>query len=368
MARIGLDARMAGSVPTGLDTYAVQLTCALSRLDPDNSYVVIRGPGAAVPLASDPNVEEVVLPGDLDTPSNLARGRAISRLDLDLYHSLHHFLPLRLRVRRVVLTLHDLIWVEHPDLIIDGRFGAIHRTATHWFGRAAMGYAIRRADHVIAISNHTRRRASVYYGLNSELTSVVHHGVDHRAYTVRVGRSSSSPPYFLVLGNTRPYKDIPTALRAFSVCARRHPEVQLVIAGRGDSARALETLAASLGIAGRIRFAGPLPHRDLLDLIHGATALVFPSLVEGFGLPVLEAMAAGCAVIASRIPTIVEVVDTAAFLCDARQPDQFAAAMMGLLEDDALRSDLVRRGCDRAAAFSWERCAAGTLAVYRKLL
>jgi glycosyltransferase involved in cell wall biosynthesis len=367
MARIALDARMAGAVPTGLGTYATQLIRALVAIDREHSYIVIRGPEYSFPLAAGARVEEVVLPGDLDTPRNLLQGRAISRLGLDLYHSLHHFLPLALRVPRVVLSLHDLIWIEHPRLIVDRRFGAIHRTATHLFARAVMGPALRRADRVICVSGHSRDRALSYYRLNPSRLTVVHHGVDHQAFPF-AGGGVGSPPYFLALGNTRPYKNIPTALRALASCARHHPEVRLIVAGRGDSIPTLQPLARRLGVADRVRFAGPLPQAALLELLHGATALVFPSIVEGFGFPVLEAMAAGCPVVASRIPTLVEVAGDAALFCDPAEPDQFAAAMLRLLEDDSRRADLALRGCERAAQFSWERCAAETLAVYQQLL
>src|SRR5581483_1780704 len=148
----GLDARMLGPTPSGLGTYARELIRALAARDSHHSYVVIRTADSPSPIASGVNVREVTIGSRLDTPANLLRGGAISRLGLDLYHSLHHFLPLALRVPRVVLTLHDLIWIEHPSLIVDGRFGPINRAATHGFARAAMRYAIRRADRVVAVS------------------------------------------------------------------------------------------------------------------------------------------------------------------------------------------------------------------------
>jgi glycosyltransferase involved in cell wall biosynthesis len=367
MPRIGLDARMIGPTPTGLGTYARGLIRALTTIDHANTYVVIRGPRAGGPIVSGPNVEDAILPGELDTPRNLLHGAAISRLGLDLYHSLHHFLPLGLRVPRVVLTLHDLIWLEHAHLIIDGRFGAIHRAATQVFARVTMRLAIRRADRVISVSGHSAQRALAYYQLNPRRLTVVHHGLDHQAFAFQFP-SARSDRYFIAVGNTRPYKNIATAIKAFAMCAQADADVRLVIAGRGDAVATLRPLAARLGVADRVRFAGPLAQDELLALLHGATALVFPSLIEGFGLPVLEAMAAGCPVIGSRIPTVQEIADDAALFAEPSSPDEFAAAMSRLLVDEALRSDLVMRGCQRASRFSWERCAAETLAVYQELL
>ena len=367
MARIGLDARMIGPVPTGLGTYATGLVRSLTRLDHSHTYVVIRRPESAPPVAVGARVEDAVVPGDLDTPRNLAQGRVIGRLKLDLYHSLHHFLPLSPAAPRTVITLHDLIWLEHAGLIKDGRFAAIHRTATHLFARFAMRHAVGRADHIIAISGHTRSRLQHYYGVDARRVTVVHHGIDHQAFWPG-DFVPEQRRYFLGVGNTRPYKNMATAVRAFAICAAQNAAVRLLVAGRGDSVAILRPLADQLGVGRRVDFVGPLEHADLLALMHGATALVFPSLVEGFGLPVLEAMSAGCPVLGSRIPTVLEVAGDAALVCDPARPDEFAAAMVRLLEDDGLRQDLVLRGGERAARFSWERCAAETLAVYQKLL
>jgi glycosyltransferase involved in cell wall biosynthesis len=369
MALIGLDARMAGRTPTGLGTYATCLTRALVARDRTHSYLIIRGPAGPSPIAVGPNLEEIVLPGDLDTPRNLIRGREISRLGLDLYHSLHHFLPPALRVPRVVLSLHDLIWIEHSDLIKDGRFGRIHNVATHLFALGAMRYAVSRADAIVASSAYTRSRALAYYGLDARRITVVHLGVDGESFPPRVEPAiPDRPPYFVVLGNTRPYKNIPAALKAFASCARARPELELVIAGRGDSIATLRPLARALGIERRVQFAGLLLHSDLLRLLHGAAALIFPSFVEGFGFPVLEAMSAGCPVIASRAPTLMEIAGGAALFCEAADPEEFAAAMLKVVDDSRLADGLRASGRERAKHFSWDRCAAGTLAVYQQLL
>src|SRR5688500_1277281 len=150
-ARIGLDARMLAPVPSGLGTYARGLIDALTRLDSDNSYVVIRRPRSGPPIVVGPRVQEVLVAGDPSAPNF---GRAISDLGLDLFHSLHHFLPIGLHVPRVVLTLHDLIWIEHRDLVRSGRFARLTSQVTHLYGRVAMRHALRRADRIIAISGH----------------------------------------------------------------------------------------------------------------------------------------------------------------------------------------------------------------------
>src|SRR5262249_39441643 len=180
---IGLDARMAGPTPSGLGTYATALARALAARDAGFTYVVIRTPQSPGPIVDGPNVRDVVLPSPLDTPGNLLRGADLSRLGLDPYHSLHHFLPPGLRVPRVVVTLHDLIWIEHRRLIVDGRFGALNRTVTHLYARGAMRYALRRADRIVAVSAHSARRAIARYQLDPSRVAVVRHGVDRTAFT-----------------------------------------------------------------------------------------------------------------------------------------------------------------------------------------
>ena len=375
-ALIGLDARMAGTAPSGLGTYASQLARALTRLDASHSYVIIRQRRSPSLIAAGPRVSEAIVDGDIDAPINLARGGAISRLGLDLYHSLHHFLPLRLRVPRVVLSLHDLIWIEHRRLIRSGGFAPFSRPVTNLYAHAAMRYALRRADRVIAISRHTASRAAAVLDVDTSRMDVIPHGVDPADFpAIDRGTQPGTRPYFLCLGNTRPYKNIPTALRAFALCAAsaagsvRDPSgLRLIITGRGDSNGELRRLARRLGVEAQITFTGSVSQPDVLRLLQDARALVFPSIVEGFGFPVLEAMSAGCPVIASRAPAVVEVAGDAALCCDASDAAAFAVAMRRLLDEPGLHEAMREAGIARAGTFTWDRTAARTLAVYERLL
>jgi glycosyltransferase involved in cell wall biosynthesis len=155
---------------------------------------------------------------------------------------------------------------------------------------------------------------------------------------------------------------------AFAVCVLARPDARLVVTGRGDSTAELRHLARQLDIDDQVTFTGLVGHDELLTLLQGAVALVFPSLVEGFGLPVLEAMASGCPIVASNCPTLTEIAEDAALLCDPTSSDDFAAAMVRLLDDQPLRSRLRSRGIERAAGFTWARCAERTLGVYEALL
>lgn len=364
-ALIGIDARAADPVPTGLTTYARELVGAMTAIGREHSFVVIRRPDSGPPFAEGPNVRELRKGGDASTPTLAGR---ISGLGLDLYHSVHHFLPIGLRAPRIVVTLHDLIWLEHPELIRSGRFAFLTRRLTHLYARAAMTHAIARADRVIAISGYTAARAQAYFGLAPERVEVIHHGVAHEKFRPASSGGAAAERYFLCVGNSKPYKNLANAVRAFALCAGDLPDVKLFVAGRGDGEAELTRLARELGVLERIRFCGSADLPALVELLHGAAALIFPSLVEGFGLPVLEAMAAGCPVIASNCPAVAEVSGSGALLCDPRSPQAFAAAMIRVATAAATAADLRRRGMARAAAFTWTRCAEETLAVYERLL
>jgi glycosyltransferase involved in cell wall biosynthesis len=176
-------------------------------------------------------------------------------------------------------------------------------------------------------------------------------------------------PYCLFVGNLEPRKNLPRLIEAFAEVRRRAGaegrSAQLVLAGtrawlHGGIFRAVE----AHGLADAVAFTDYVPRGDLPALYAGATCFVFPSLYEGFGLPVLEAMAAGAPVVAARAGSIPEVAGDAALLVDARVPDEIAAAIEAVLTDGALRARLVARGRARAAQFEWNTVARRTLAVY----
>jgi glycosyltransferase involved in cell wall biosynthesis len=175
--------------------------------------------------------------------------------------------------------------------------------------------------------------------------------------------------YLLYVGTVQPRKNLERLIDAFALVADR-PElagVQLVIAGgRGWLSEGVERRAAERGLAGRVRLSGYLPDADLPALLSGALAFVFPSLYEGFGMPVLEAMACGAPVLTSTTSSLPEVADDAALLVDPSDTAAIAAGIARLAADGGLRADLYARGLARAAAFTWDRCARETLAVLRE--
>jgi glycosyltransferase involved in cell wall biosynthesis len=206
---------------------------------------------------------------------------------------------------------------------------------------------------------------------------VVHHGVagrfrphedDRRSLVDGVQPDASQQPatprepYFLYVGTIQPRKNLVRLLEAFAQLSPEAP--RLVIAGkRGWLSAPIERRAAELGLAERVVFAGYVPDAELPGLLRGALAFVFPSLYEGFGMPVLEAMAAGVPVLTSSTSALPEVAGDAALLVDPCDTAAIAGGMARLAGDASLRADLRARGLARAAEFTWERCARETLAV-----
>jgi glycosyltransferase involved in cell wall biosynthesis len=281
-----------------------------------------------------------------------------------LYHATEHLLP---RVQApTVLTVHDLIFERYPE-------HHTHRNVA--FLRAAMPRFVRAADAVIAVSEHTKRDLVDIYGTPPAKIAVVYEGIDPAfrpappEKTARV-RAAYSPdaPYLLMVGTLEPRKNHATALRALAHLTREGCPHHLVIAGgRGWLFEPVRDLVARLGLAGRVRFAGYVPDADLPALYAGAACVLLPSLYEGFGFPVLEAMACGAPVVCSNASSLPEVAGSAALLVSPEDDAALADAVRLVLTQPALAAAMRARGLTQAARFRWERCAAETLAVYRSV-
>jgi glycosyltransferase involved in cell wall biosynthesis len=277
--------------------------------------------------------------------------------------------------RPTVVTVLDIIPYlirDRPDL---RPFG--HALDAAFYRLALVG--LRRADALIAISEYTRRTLIETLGVAPERVHTVPLAVDHAVFKpVAVGpdfdQRHGLPPdgqVVLYVGSDDPRKDLPSLLRAFALARARRPGATLVLAGPRQFPGAREglvALAGELGIAERVRFLGAVPDADLAGLYSRSDLLVLPSLYEGFGLPPLEAMACGTPVVCARTSSLPEVVGDAGLLVAAGRPDELADAIVDLLSDRAKRAELSARGRARAAAFTWERVAAATQAVYRTVV
>jgi glycosyltransferase involved in cell wall biosynthesis len=354
----------------GRETYAVELIRALAGL------------GADLRLTAFVNQELVDTPGfELDERvsvvpvhvrtrrrSSWALGEAVlvpaaaTRRRIDLMHGLANFGPLYGPFRRV-LSLHDLMFLRVPQLLpLTNRLAA----------RALTGGAAKRAHRVLASSQATATDAIELLGIDPARIDVVPLGLgatpvaplDARTARTRLGLDER--PYVLAPGLALPHKNLSRLVAALSLIPpERRP--QLALTAGGDQGR-LAKEAALLGVSGDVRVLGWLEPALLEAAYAGAACVAFPSLVEGFGLPVLEAMMRGVPVVCSDIPPLREVAGDCAVFFDALGPGSMARALEGLLADEAERDRLRAAGLAHAAHFSWRATAEGTLRTYERAL
>jgi len=281
-----------------------------------------------------------------------------------LFHGLNQRLPETSYPIRVV-TIHDLF----PLTSADYSTVEFQRRFSEIIWRAIAG-----ADRIIAVSDATRQQLLRYTDAAADRIRVIHHGVDaplilseseKEEFRERVLGLKGNEQFFLNVGTIQVRKNIANIILAL----RRLPELRLVLAGgNGFGAEGIISLIEKEGLAGQVIRLGHTSRERLSLLYSTATGLVFPSLEEGFGFPILEAMSYGLPVITSHCSSMPEVAGDAAFFVDPRDVRQISEAMRRLAEDNALADDLRRRGYERAGLFAWEKCARETCNVYRELL
>ncbi len=361
---IGIDASRAMLAErTGTERYSYELIAALARInrrDPITLYT--NGlPSALPPLGPNVTLRALPLPR-LWTHARL--GPAAWRDHPAVLFVPAHVIPL-IHPPVCVVTLHDLGYLHFPEAHTARRRLELHLT-TRW--------SLHAARRVIAISAATRDDLVRHYNADPTRISVVHHGLssdfrpsDPPIIAATRARYQLPEAYLLYVGTIQPRKNLARLIAAFAqalAAPTTPPDLQLVIAGRrGWLTTEIERQAATLGIANRVRFLGYVPDADLPALLSGACAFTFPSLYEGFGMPVLEAMACGTAVLCANTSALPEVVGAAALLVDPHATDAIAAGIVRLVADPNLRADLRVRGLAHAATFTWERCARATLEV-----
>jgi len=271
-------------------------------------------------------------------------------------HKLPFFCP-----PRSVITVLDLAFMKYPQT-----FETFHRKRLVWFTENA----VRRADRIIAISASTRSDLCDLLGVPREKIAVVHLGVDDAIYHPQVRPERRPVPYFVSVGALQPRKNYAFLIRAFKrLCGQCSEHVELLIVGqKGWMWEPIEEEARRPPFAERIHFLGYVADEQLPGVYAGAVAATFPSLYEGFGIPLVEAMACGCPVLAARASSFPEVVDTGGILLDPHDEVLWAEEMRRLLEDREHRARLSNRAFERSRAFAWKRTARETLAVYQELL
>jgi glycosyltransferase involved in cell wall biosynthesis len=333
--QIAVDARAAAEVPAGRGRYVRELLRAFAALPDDHEYVLLartRWEDAAL----DERFRWELL-GARDPAWSVQAAFAARRADAVL--ATNSYLLAALARRRAVTTVHDLV-------AFDGDLRLPRGSAAE---RLTLPLCVRRGTTLLCVSEATRAALLEHFPRAAPRAHVVPHGVEERFFVQR-----PEEPYVLMTGTIEPRKNVPRAVEAFAGLPQElRDRFELVIAGPPG----WETAQIDA------RLVGLVPDEELPALYAGASVFLYPSLREGFGLPVLEAMAAGTAVVTSNLSSLPEVAGDAAVLVDPYDVASIRAGVEELLTDGARRAALAAAGRERARTFTWERTARDTLAL-----
>jgi len=368
--KIVIDCRYIRSQPSGIGAYVEALVRRLPTLAPDADFELWRNPTGPERLSPAPNVRQLTVANPANSLATLAWPGRLGPLDAEtVFHSPHNILGVGVPGASVV-TVHDLMWLEAPWLCDDLLPRRLVRQA--FFG-VGIANALRRATRILTVSHASAdailRRAPWLRGR----LHVAPNAADQRfappadepgARARAAAILGTDAPFFLLVGQNQPSKAHGLALRAFAAAARAGERIVLV--QRQRPRRGLDALAHELGVADRVIWRGALAFDDLLTLLQAATALVQPSLAEGFGMPALEAMAAGCPVIASDIPPLCEILGGAGLHVPAGDGAALARALRAVADDGPRRAEMKAHGLAQARRYSWDDTAAIVMATYRE--
>ncbi|WP_367343837.1 glycosyltransferase family 4 protein [Methanomethylovorans sp.] len=286
----------------------------------------------------------------------------------DIYHLTNQNISF-FKVTSKIITCHDIIHEMYPASKIHLMMGKL------------MYKGLKDADHIITDSDATASDLQRKYAIPKENMTTIYLGIDPELFRPHGDVTSiwskygleKDKEYILHISSEQPRKNVEGIIKAFYRLKKQSGRKDLVLLKAGEpqyahDRRNIKSLITSLDLEKDVRFLGRVPNEDLAILYCIAKMFVFPSFYEGFGLPVLEAMACGCPVITSNVSSLPEVAGDACITVDPNDHQRMASYMLQLLQDDVLRSSLIQKGICRAAQFSWERCAKQTAQVYTHVL
>jgi glycosyltransferase involved in cell wall biosynthesis len=366
---IGIDAHMLGHRETGNETYILQLTQALTEVDDQDDFFVAAEDREL--LSPDIRRRRNVHVLELRTRSAVFRllvelpGLA-RRHRFDVLHCTYH-VPPRCPCPLVV-TVHDISFERHPEFFsIRDRF-VLGTLVPH---------SVRQAHQVITDTEFAKRDLMEIYHLPANKINVTNYAAGQQFHPIQDldllsdvrKRYQTSDRFILTVGNLQPRKNLVRLVNAYAQMKQAHGLAhKLVIVGQSAwKSSAVFKAVETNGLDDDVFFTGFIPAEDLPLLYTAAQVFVYPSLYEGFGLPVLEAMACGTPVITSNSSSLPEIAEGAARLVDPRNTDDLAAALVQVLSDQGLQKEMREKGLARARTFSWERTAHQTLEVYRQV-
>ena len=371
--RIGLDARPLSRAPGGIHRLLSNTLRELERIDDVNEYYLYSPADVFLPFENPrwhKRLFSTILPRGRTLLFEAGVRSMILQDRLQLFWGTAHVLPLGLPPTVAkVLRVHDLVWHFYPETMAFGNY-LMHRIFAD--------RSIRMADKIITISETTRQALEGELGVARGKICVVypaaeaHYKPHQKSGSARhiAERYHASESYICTVGTIEPRKNLITLVEALGILHQRarFPYQALVAGGSGWKNSKIYASVEHAGLTEReIKFLGHLPEEDLPHFYSGAALFVFPSLYEGFGLPLVEAMACGVPIVASNASSIPEVVQDAAILVSPHRPEDFADAIIRVLTDPELRSALVEKGIQRARRFRYDVAAQETLRMFSEV-
>jgi glycosyltransferase involved in cell wall biosynthesis len=338
-----VDARLARA--SGIGTYIRNTVPSVARLAPHWTFTVVvdtkDGDRSWIDL---PNVRIAPATSAIFTVREQIEMPALIPRDADVFWATNYNFPL-LQRKTLVVTVHDLGHLRLPEYA--------RSVARRAYARFMFAQARRRAAALMFDSEFTRDEFHALVGPTNGSSAVVHLGVAPSWFETAMDQSPLTEPYFLYVGNIKPHKNLHVLLTAFERVSERMP-ARLVLIGRSENFRTADaSIRARIGGSSRVALLGEVDDALARRYVRHATCLVLPSAYEGFGLPPLEAMAAGCPVIVSRAASLPEVCGSAARYFDPADADDLATAMLEMFTNGASRTALVEKGKARARQFDW---------------
>jgi glycosyltransferase involved in cell wall biosynthesis len=367
--RIGVLVLMAGRVAGGPETYEVEMLRALTEIDRRNEYVVYCT-GAEAPRAIGVHQENVryhvLQPATRALSVSVSLPMRLLRDDIDFLHST--FTPPPLAVRPEVLTMHCLSSFVHPEF---------YAPTIAWRLNGLLRIGVRRADYVLCVSQTTADGVHERFAVPRDRLVVTYNGVGRHFKPVALEEARTrlqeeleiDGPYALFVGKLEPRKNVMRLLEAFAQFRREtKSETRLLLAGnRTTVTPAIGQHIARLGLTDAVIQPGYVPANLLMPLYSAARMFLLPSLWEGFGIPIVEAMACGAPVLTSNVTCLPEIAGDAAVIVDPHSTASIAEGIARLDGSEDLRRSLVARGFERAKRYTWEESAQNTLATYNRM-
>jgi glycosyltransferase involved in cell wall biosynthesis len=374
---IGIDARFYGPVGKGLGRYTKEVVDRLIVIDKKNNYVIFLCEENFENFDdSQENVKKILVTARWYTFSEqIIMPFLIFREKIDLMHFPHFNVPL-LCPSKFVVTIHDLILIKHPTERAS-TLGPVIYIIKNLAYKIVIKHAIRRSRKIIAVSYYTKNDIINHFKVGHEKIIVTYEGVaklennsiDNNDKIANLSYNNIKP-FLLYVGNAYPHKNLEGFIEIFDKIHKEEPDLNLILVGRDDYffKRVKDFAKKFKSIENRVVFPGYVADQELVWFFQNASAYVFPSLYEGFGLPPLEAMSYGCPVVSSNKTSMPEILGDAAIYFDPEKEEETVSSVLKILHNNKLREDLVVRGYRQVKRYSWNECAKKTYEVFNKEL